>query len=174
MDRVPLRSSIFTSCSGTGDAGGKLMAMNAGDWGGRRASVRLRGSVSWWRPLCWCSLSQRCSTLAFIACCVANVATEAPGCWHAATSWALNSGVYVRRAIPAVGLEVFESLGMVCTIYCVHTILRDAGRQFKMGLAGRLRCYRPSESSLRPSRVEYHQPENCLDWAVVVTANWLP
>jgi len=28
---------------------------------------------------------------------------------------------------------------MVCTICCVHTILRDKGRQFKMGLAGRLR-----------------------------------
>lgn len=31
---------------------------------------------------------------------------------------------------------MFDSLGMVCTIGCVHTILRDGRDQFKMGSPG--------------------------------------
>lgn len=52
-----------------------------------------RRPLSWWHPLRLCSLSQRCSTLAFIAWLLANAAMETPGCWQMATSSALNSGV---------------------------------------------------------------------------------
>ena len=59
---------------------------------------------------------------------------EAPGCWHAATNWALNSAVYVLWVYCAECLGISNSLGMVCTIVCVHTILRDARPRFKTGL----------------------------------------
>ena len=59
---------------------------------------------------------------------------EAPGCWHAATNWALNSAVYVLWVYCAECLGISNSLGMVCTIDCVHTILRDARPRFKTGL----------------------------------------
>ena len=57
---------------------------------------------------------------------------EAPGCWQALTNSALNSGVYVRCVRRAGYLGVSDSLSMVCTICCVHTILRVGRAQFKM------------------------------------------
>lgn len=65
-------------------------------------------------------------------CCPANAAMEAPGCWQALTNSALNSGVYVRCVRRAGYLGVSDSLSMVCTICCVHTILRVGRAQFKM------------------------------------------
>ena len=76
---------------------------------------------------------QRCNTLAFMPCWPANAAMEAPGCWHAFTNSALNSGVYVLCVRRVGYLGVSDSLSMVCTICYVHTILREGGDQLKMG-----------------------------------------
>jgi hypothetical protein len=68
---------------------GKGKGMNAGS-----LRLLLGGCpAKQWRPLRSCSLSQRCSTLAFMPCESANAAVDAPSCLQAATSWALNSGV---------------------------------------------------------------------------------
>ena len=58
---------------------------------------------------------------------------EAPGCWQALTNSALNSGVYVLCVRRVGYLGVSDSLSMVCTICCVHTILREGGDRLKMG-----------------------------------------
>ena len=65
-------------------------AMTTHSMKGNAAEADELAATSWWRPLCSCSLSQRCSTLAFMSWSLAIAAMEAPGCWHAATSSALN------------------------------------------------------------------------------------
>ena len=59
---------------------------------------------------------------------------DAPGTWQADTNSDLNSGAYVLRVRWAIYLEIPGSFSTVCTIYCVHTILRDCSRSIKMGL----------------------------------------
>lgn len=51
------------------------------------------GSMRWWHPVRACSLSQRCSTLAFMPWLLAKAAMEVPGSRQAATSSALKAGV---------------------------------------------------------------------------------
>ncbi len=93
IENAPLRSSTLMS-QAVGSyvtvAVGSLIGMNAGaDVAASDFPDELR-PTGWWRASCSCSLSQRCSTLAFMPCCMANAAMDAPGCLAAATISALN------------------------------------------------------------------------------------
>lgn len=59
-----------------------------------------------------------------------------PGDWQADTSSALNSRVYVKSMCRVEYLAVSVSLNMVFTIGWVHTILRVARDQIKVGSPG--------------------------------------
>ena len=80
--------------------------------------------------------------MAFMPWLLAKAAIDASGCWQAATNPALNWRVYVRWVRRVEYLVVSGSLSMVCTMGCVHTILRDGRDQFKMGSPG---AYHPPE-----------------------------
>jgi len=68
---------------------GSFKAMKAGAGEVNAAEPYELAATSWWHPFRSCSLSQRCSTLAFMPWPRAMAAMEAPGCWQAATSSAL-------------------------------------------------------------------------------------
>lgn len=76
------------------------------------------------------SLSQRCSTLAFMPCALATAAMDAPGALQAANNSALVSGEYVRLVRRTAYLGVSESLSIVSTINCCgHNVARSGVTQ---------------------------------------------
>lgn len=94
IDSVLLRgSTLISSGIGSGIAAGSRNGMNAGAAGA--GSTAQPGCISrdWWQPVRACSLSQRCSTLAFMPWRLANAAMDVPGCRQAAISSALKAGV---------------------------------------------------------------------------------
>jgi hypothetical protein len=119
MTKPPLRTSTLISRS-TGSAGLERSgnAMNDGTlW-----SVVLTEVAPVPEPLLisdphWDgSLSQRCSTLAFMPCALATAAMDAPGALQAAINSALVWAEYVRLVRRNAYLGVSESLSIVSTI----------------------------------------------------------
>lgn len=91
IESAPLRSSTLMSHAvGSCIAVGSFKAMKAGAGEVASADPDELTATSWWHPFRSCSLSQRCSTLAFMPWHPAMPAMEAPGCWQAATNSALN------------------------------------------------------------------------------------
>ncbi len=83
IETAPLRSSTLMSQSaGSCMAVGSFKAMKAGAGAGavKATAPDELAATSWWHPLRSCSLSQRCSTLAFMPWPLAMAAMEAPGC----------------------------------------------------------------------------------------------
>ena len=111
------------SCPETGSAmalGRRSKGMNAGSSDrGCSGAMDCCDSTGRWQPVRACSLSQRCSTLAFMPWLLANAAIEFPGCWQIATSSALKAGGYAGRCISrCLSLRAWCERWITCTRYC--------------------------------------------------------
>jgi hypothetical protein len=119
MTKPPLRTSTLISCT-TGSAGlvRSGNAMNDGTlWSAKPTAVALVPELLPTSGLDWDdSLSQRCNTLAFMACALATAAMDAPGALQAASNSALVWAEYVRLVRRAAYLGISESLSIVSTI----------------------------------------------------------
>ena len=96
MENASLRSSTLSSVvTASGVTLGRRNAMNSDIAGSGSGSRGCCEAMGWWQPVRACSLSQWCSTFAFMPWLAANAAMEVPGCWQTATSSALKAGVKV-------------------------------------------------------------------------------
>ena len=119
MTKPPLRTSTLISCP-TGSAGlvRSGNAMNDGTpWSAKPTAAALVPELLPTSGLDWDdSLSQRCSTFAFMPCALAIAAMDAPGALQAASNSDLVWAEYVRLVRRAAYRGVSESLSIVSTI----------------------------------------------------------